>query len=108
MCCGSQFMDEQGKVGVNGTTWVAPTPTAGLDYYKGVYGPDAEARFGTAEWNMMVNRFTRFNKPGVTLSYLPLKESLERLYDSDHLALAEGYEITDKEHGTISVLWLNA
>lgn len=108
-CCGSQIMNEKGEVNVSGIGWMPPpTLEDGVKYYQSKYGQDAEKRFGVAEWKLMLARFARKNKPGVTLAHCPLDVAMPALYDGEAMKFAEGYEINDPEHGTISVLWLNA
>jgi hypothetical protein len=92
-----------------GIGWMKPPSIEdGVAHYVKKYGQDAEKRFGAAEWKLMLARFARKNKPGVTLAHCDLKTAMAALYDGEALKLAEGYQIDDKEHGTISVLWLNA
>lgn len=110
-CCGSQYMNEEGRVGIAHIPgWVLPSLN-GEDAEKNLqsrYGADVKERFSKLDYENTLRIYNRYNKPGVTVAAMEAEKAIAVLYDETKRKIAEGYEIHDEDQGhVVSVIWIN-
>lgn len=108
-CCGSGYVvvsEDKTTVSMGAGTSVPLDDEGLLRFLSKIHGDRVEERFTKEEIEQTLNLYRRVDRWGVYCINLPLNKALDLLYKK-HRAMADGYEIVDADHGTLSVVWLN-